>query len=394
MKKNNSIALKDLIVVIPFLMITAFFFISYFLYPKQIRSETEYRFLAPMPEISPDKLQDFPSEFEKYFNDQLPYREDFLKLFSRFELMSGKLKVRDLYIVNDFLLPQEYLYPMSSVAESAGKTNALMNYAIENGKKVAYISLPYKTSVYNYMLPSYLQNNFGELNFEHFTSQLDPKIKVCDAFLCYEGHSRDELEKYFFKTDLHWNMKGAGVAFRYILDWLYNEELIDTAVSDDEIIENSYMENTRYLGDLNRRYSFLFPTNEAIPVFNENETGIKYYLSYSDDGYTLDRSSITDTTAENGVATYNSVYSNNLGYIKMVNDDSLLDTHILVIKDSMANAMTDMFSHVFKTTEFIDIRALKEVDLYRVIKDSKAGIVVLMYHQDNITGEMFNFSSN
>lgn len=382
---------SNLIVIIPFLLITAFFFVLYFIYPKQIKSETENRLLAQRPILTHENILSFPRNFEKYYNDQFPYRESFLKMFSRIELSLGKTIIRDLYISKGFLLPQEYQYSQSDVSKSAEKTNALMNFVVSTGKKGGYIALPYKTSVYNYMLPTYLQNNYGELNYEHFVNQLDARIKVCDAFRCYEGQTSSEVEEYFFKTDLHWNVKGAGVAFNYILDWLYEEKLINTPIKNDELFNYSYIDNAKYLGDLNRRYSFLFSTNESIPVFKDTDKKVKYYLSYFEDEYTLDTDSIKDRSVNEATQTYNSVYSNNLGYYKMVNEDSLLDTKVLVIKDSMQNAMTDMFLQVFNTTEVIDIRSLKEVELYQIIKESKADFVLLMYHQDNITGDMFNF---
>lgn len=395
MKKHRSSKIQNLIVVLPFLFVTFFFSLSYFLCPKQIKSEAENRYLAQMPEISIRNMSKFPKEFEKFINDHLPYRESFLKLYSRLEIASGKIKIRDLYNIDGLLLVREYLYPEDKLSQSAKSTNELFYHAMKNGKQFIYISLPYKTSVYNYMLPEYLQTNYGELNFDNFASRLDEKIKVCDAFRCYDDYSHTQKEKYFFKTDLHWNIEGASVAFQYIMDWLYQEKLITSPINNDNVYSHAYLKNTQYLGDLNRRFSYLFPTNEAVPVFKDTgnvpENKIKYYLTYNNNEYTFDRLSISDTTQKAGAATYNSIYSNNLGYIKMVNDDAIFDTEVIVIKDSMANTMVDMFPQIFKTTEFVDIRALKDVGIYQIIENSNADMVLLMYHQNNVTGEMFGF---
>ena len=389
MKQKNCKQTENLILIIPFLCITVFFFVLSFLYPKYTLSLTENRMLAQPPVLSRQTIASFPGDFEKYFNDQFPGREKFLKLFSRLQLVSGKIKVRNLYIVNGFLLPQEYLYSDSDLAVSAEKTGALMRYIASVGKKGCYVSLPYKTSVYNDMLPAYIQNNFGELNYMNFVGRLDPGIKTCDAFRCYQG--RDSLEQYFFKTDLHWNAKGAAVAYQYILQWLYEEKFIDSPVHSKLNFDFAYIEDTPYMGDLNRRFSYLFSTHETIPVFNSGEKPVQYYLSYDSDQYTLDKDEITDQSLNDGSENYNSVYTLNRGYYKMVSRDALLDTGVLVIKDSMQDAMTEMFSSVFQTTEVVDIRYLEDTALSQIIKDSEAGLVLLMYHQNNVTGDMFDF---
>jgi hypothetical protein len=69
----------------------------------------------------------------------------------------------------------------------------------------------------------------------------------------------------------------------------------------------------------------------------------------------FDKASIQGEALPEG-QTYDSVYTKNIGYYKMVNDNSLLDTNVLIIKDSMQNPMTDMFSYMFNTSEIVDIR--------------------------------------
>jgi hypothetical protein len=385
--KNEKI---NLVVIIPFLFITVFFSIMFLKYPKKLKSDAENRLLAEKPTLEYESINSFPADFEKYYNDQFPFRENFLKMFSRLQLSLGKIKVRDLYIANGFLLPREYLYPKKDISISAKKAAELMSFVRSAGKKGAYISLPYKTSVYNYLLPKYLQSDTGELNYEHFTSELGPDIKTCDAFRCFNGENHSSIEEYFFKADLHWNAKGAGAAFKYIMKWLYDEEFINEPFYKELAFEYTY-KSAKYLGDLNRRFSFLFPLSENIPVFKDTVEPVKYYLTYNSEDYTLDRSAIIDQTLEPGFESYNSVYSNNIGYYKMVNDNSLLDANVLVIKDSMENAMTDMISKTFKVSEIVDIRSLEDIGLYQVISDSNADLVLLMYHQNNVTGNMFDF---
>ncbi|NLE26377.1 MAG: hypothetical protein GX625_13735 [Clostridiaceae bacterium] len=312
-----------------------------------------------------------------------------MELFSRIELSQGKIKVRDLYISNDYILPIEYLYSEKDIALSSGKTNELISFIEKCGKKAAYVALPYKTYVYNYMLPSYLQSNYSEQNYNNFIKALHPDIKTCDAFRAYENHSINDLESYFFKADFHWNAKGAGEALLYTVDWLFSEKLIDEPKPEALTFDYTYLDDN-YIGDLNRRYSFLFSTRESIPIFKENESEIRYFSSYNSEDYSLNKASIKGDALPEG-QTYDSVYTKNAGYYKMVNDNSLLNTKVLVIKDSMQNPMTGMFSYLFNTSEIVDIRALKELSLFTIIEESNADLVLLMYHQNNVTGEMFDF---
>ncbi len=378
-----------ILIIIPYILITLFFSIAFFIYPKQIKSESENRYLAPFPEMSRETIKDLPASLEKYYNDHFPFRENFLELFSRIELSQGKIKVRDLYISKDYILPVEYLYSKNDIAQSAEKTNKLMDFIKASGKKLGYVALPYKTYIYSYMLPTYLQNNYSERNYKNFTDELDPDIKTCDAFNSYKNHSIEDIETYFFKSDFHWNAKGAGEAFLYMMDWLFSENLIDEPKPSITAFDYTYL-NDNYIGDLNRRYSFLFSTKELLPVFKSSEDQIRYYTTYNSHDFSLDKASIQGDALPNG-QTYDSVYTKNAGYYKMVNDNSLLHTKVLVVKDSMQNPMTEMFSYMFNTSEIVDIRALKDISLYTIIENSDADLVLLMYHQNNVTGEMFDF---
>ena len=390
MKQSETNSKKsNLFIFIPYIIITIYFFFAFFIYPKQTKSESENRYLAPFPVIDRSSLQDLPSGLEKYYNDHFPFRENFMELFSRIELAQGKIKVRDLYIVDGFILPIEYLYTEKDIDLSAEKTNELMSFIEACGKESAYVALPYKTYIYNYMLPSYLQNNYSEQNYNNFTKRLHPDIKVCDAFRAYKNHSIEDTKAYFFKTDFHWNAKGACEAFLYTINWLFSENLIDEPKPENITLDYTYLDDN-YIGDLNRRYSFLFSTKESIPIFKENDSEIRYYSTYGSEDYSMDKASIQGDALPEG-QTYDSVYTKNLGYYKMVNDNSLLHTKVLVIKDSMQNPMTEMFSYIFNTSEIVDIRALKDVSLYTVIEESDADLVLLMYHQNNVTGEMFDF---
>lgn len=390
MNQNDMNAKKiNLLIIIPYILITVFFSFAFFIYPKQTKSESENRYLATFPVIEISNLQNLPSGLEKYYNDHFPFRENFMELFSRIELAQGKIKVRDLYISDDYILPVEYFYTEKDIALSAEKTNELMSFIKACGKKSAYVALPYKTYIYNYMLPSYLQSNYSEQNYNNFIKALHPDIETCDAFRVYENHSIKDLESYFFKSDFHWNAKGAGEALLYTVDWLFSENLIDEPKPEGLTFNYTYLDDN-YIGDLNRRYSFLFPTKESIPIFKDNESEIRYFSSYNSQDYSLDKASIQGEALPEG-QTYDSVYTKNIGYYKMVNDNSLLNTKVLVIKDSMQNPMTGMFSYLFNTSEIVDIRALKELSLFTIIEESDADLALLMYHQNNVTGEMFDF---
>ena len=96
MKQSETNSKKsNLFIFIPYIIITIYFFFAFFIYPKQTKSESENRYLAPFPVIDRSSLQDLPSGLEKYYNDHFPFRENFMELFSRIELAQGKIKVRE-----------------------------------------------------------------------------------------------------------------------------------------------------------------------------------------------------------------------------------------------------------------------------------------------------------
>jgi hypothetical protein len=53
----------------------------FFKYPKKLKSDAENRLLAEKPALEYESINSFPADFEKYYNDQFPFRENFLKMF-------------------------------------------------------------------------------------------------------------------------------------------------------------------------------------------------------------------------------------------------------------------------------------------------------------------------
>lgn len=72
------------ILAVSFLIIIFSIGIIFIISEKMEKNEVENRQLAVMPEFRIAKLDPFPSQFDEYFTDHFPYRNQIIKEYSKF----------------------------------------------------------------------------------------------------------------------------------------------------------------------------------------------------------------------------------------------------------------------------------------------------------------------
>lgn len=67
------------------------------------------------------------------------------------------------------------------------------------------------------------------------------------------------------------------------------------------------------------------------------------------------------------------------------------NTNLLVLKDSYANAIVPFLAQHFSDTYVLDLRHYKEKSVYQYIKDHDINVVLILYNDTNLSGEMYSF---
>ncbi|MCC3869713.1 DHHW family protein [Terrisporobacter mayombei] len=382
---NNK---KAKYIAIPFLIsIIAILFIHTISKDKEI-SASENRALAQIPTVEDVKKEDFTTKFENYFSDQFPFREELSQLYNKVELMLGKNKIKNYYVLeNNWVMPTPIdVFSEEDLKDSAEKINELSQAALKSNKKVYYASTPHKESMLTHLYPKFTKglNNATE-NKNKFKSYLDKDkidfIDIDEDFL--SKFNEKEREKLYFKTDHHWNGIGAYEGFKTIMEEMKKTESIKNINWDNYI--KTDLKKGYFLGSYNLNLNNLVKEDEDIPYVHSKNKHKYEYFKY-------DGKKETKGKEEDFVATrihedeilYGGAYmfGNACNILKIKNKDALNDKKILIIRDSYQAPTSWLFADMFSEVQLVDPRYTEKLDLSikEIIEDSDADIVMFMYN--------------
>ncbi len=195
-------------------------------------SESEKRELAPMPSLSLDTIETFPTEFEAFFDDHLPWRSDIIQLNTSIDLLvfdtvdnpkviRGKndwlfyknaldLSPLDSYIKGSLFTPEE----LGQITDILTKINDI---AEKNDVQFVLVMIPDKERVYADYLPSAFSKAsdyraYSQL-YSHLTQYSDITIVDLEPTL-QEGRT---YYPTYFQTDTHITRYGGYLGTQEIL---------------------------------------------------------------------------------------------------------------------------------------------------------------------------------
>lgn len=380
------------LVIVPFFVLLLALLILGLRMPDESYGEAESRKLAQRPALSL-ALTDFSSfsrRWDDYTVDQFPFRAELLRDYSAIQKALGKMFARDVYILDDgWMLSPIYRsdpQQLEAYAEALKKAQAAVSVPIVS------CVLPEKNDVLHDLAPKYYDNSINEQNLVLLMDALDaaeiPAIDVGKVFLELPLAERKDC---YYKTDFHWNHRGACLAAEEICG-----RLAELGILEPEALPNAnaflwkdLSAEHRYQGDLNRRFSNVYPMQEQIPFYEiaQNDT-----LRYYDKDGPVSREALVGSGLQETVLDYNGLSTYNLGYWRVENPGLPEGRHVLILKDSFQNACSDYLTAAFASMTVVDPRyADPPLDLQTLIRQSRADLILLMYHQDNLSPELIDF---
>jgi hypothetical protein len=227
--KINIIKIRDVIISIGFVLLVIFPAMQS-IYPVVPEVEnTENRKLADEPVFDINRLDPFPAQYEKYFNDHFSLRNQFIKLKSKLIINAlQKSPMPDKVIFGKdgwmFLVKNE-------LAEYRG-TNIMKQVDIEKVvkeflRREAYLNkrntklyiaiAPIKYSIYPEFLPSYVDKVNRKTRTDLIVKELnDSGLNVLDLRPVLLKEKKNGL--LYYKTDNHWNSLGGFYAYKALIN--------------------------------------------------------------------------------------------------------------------------------------------------------------------------------
>ena len=189
---------------------------------------TENRNLAQEPTFGVGSIADYPSEFEAYFNDNMPFRSKFISLNTRIDYYIYKMTLgKDAFVGRDNWLfysavmdgdpiSSYYgsdIYSEEKLEQIAAKFVETRDYFASQGMEFVLFIAPNKERIYYEQMPDWYGvpgETYRALQVvEYLRANTDIKVVYPYEELMAAKENLDCL--IWLKTDTHWNSVGAYV---------------------------------------------------------------------------------------------------------------------------------------------------------------------------------------
>lgn len=362
-------------------------------------SEVENRTLMQKPSFNKNTLisGEFFRNYETYFADQFYKRDFFIKAYTQAQLLMNKTMLNNVIIADDHWLmePPVTSVKRSTYRDSISKLNDLAIYASDNNISLNLALVPHKKNALSFIYPESIKKSVGNEASQYFVSQIEPSIRNIDVSKALlNDHNENQLKDMYFRTDHHWNMKGAFKAYQYIIDGL-DEQLLQTDLKKP--IDNYAMvcnENARFIGSYNKKIFGLkdYDAEFLCGYYPKNQSDLVKFNGVSSKGQTISefKEVFGKSMNSNKTINYAGITSNDFAEIKF-EYNNLSSINLLILKDSYANAIVPFIAKHFRKTNVIDLRHYHEMNVYDYIEKNNINAILILYNDSNLTGEMYYF---
>ncbi len=317
--------------------------VCFFLQDDKEFSENENRYLAQRPDMSAEDVLsgEFMEDTEQYINDQFPQKDFWTGFKSDLLRLTGSREIGGVYLAKDGYLIEKWLPEDFDRQLLAANTETVSSFAaLHPEQKVSLMLVPTAGMILGDKLPKGAPMFDQEIAYEIVRENLDGADLV-DLNPLFIQHSAEAL---YYKTDHHWTSRGAFLAY---CAWC--EMNGQSADSDDFEIETvtAEFQGTLHSKVLGTHCPFdsieLYRRKDELPCHVEFNFG----KTHSETVFAMDRLSQKDK--------YQVFLNGNHPEIT-IKTAQTNGKHLLMIKDSFANAFIPFLIGDYETIHIIDPR--------------------------------------
>ncbi len=335
MKKSN-------IVFSIFFLIVIFFFFFYNVFVEdKIFSYNENRELAQEPKLSMETLLNgsYMEDVEVYVNDQIAFRDMFVKLSTNVKLMLGQKEVNNVYVCDDYLIEK---FEKTKIDDKLLQQNLVYIEEFMDKYNNSYISIvPTSTEILGYKLSKYTDN----INQKETIERIVQGKNNIDIYSKLLEHNMEDI---YYRTDHHWTSLGAYYGYVSICDKL-GLSTIDLEDFNVEVIDNKFSGTIQSKVNLDFGYDTLYkytvkglqPKYQRVVDENFNEVSGSLY----DENKLKTKEKYAVYIGGNSAITR--IYSENIKENK---------GRLFMIKDSYSHSLVPFLTNHYSEIVLIDLR--------------------------------------
>lgn len=389
--------------------------------PKQTFSENENRALASWPVYSFVALKDgsYMSGIQSYLSDHFPLRDPFMTLKTKYEMLTGREEINDIYLAKDGYYIEAYKTPKQQkkiITQFQKLQDAITTGAKEN---IRVMLVPTAISTYNAKLPNCAPDR-GVLRQVDTMNEIYaalPNMQKVDAWSALQAAAAQEAESLtqtavhadtaqpltdtghadtaqsvagecdsgsdisatglYYHTDHHWTTHGAYVGYQAYCD----------AAGLSSIPEADFQKTcvtTDFHGTIFSKLHDSTVPGDAITLY-ENPAN-QLTVSYPDTGEVTDTLYNRDYLAQKDK--YSIFLSNLHPLVEITNATADSDRQLVLIKDSYANSMVPFLVHHYQKIYVFDTRYYRFGPSSFINEHPEVTDVLLLYNMNTIDTDL------
>lgn len=358
-----------------FLLVVLIVSLCNFFAPKKEMLEMENRKTTPKPMFSLDSLFDgsYGEKWNAYVCDQFILRDELIDFKCFVDQVIFRKKEENQIILGDekWLFTKQFVGNVEKEKSFEKNINAIKIFSEETTVPVTFMMVPSASFIYSDMLPIGApmidENHYFNVAQETLAASLD----FIDLREKYKAHKEEYI---YYKTDHHWTMQGAHIAYESFLnahnalpkDWNL-EKKIEVPFYGTHYTKSRLWDAT---SDTLTYYSLDYPLH-IYDIKGEAEFGTPRSLSI-----------INEEKLKN-YDKYAAYIDGNHGYSVIEGDGS---GKILIVKDSYGNSFAPLFVHDYEKIGIVDFRNYA-YGLESLIEKEEYDEVLILYSFQSLWGD-------
>lgn len=367
---NNKIKKLNIMLFCGFLAIV---FIANLMSKDVVFSPNENRNLSQKPEFSWDSLisHQYTSDFEDYVTDQFIVRDRWVEGKTLMERLLGKVENNGVYFGKNGMLIERLANVNKELVDRNVQYINKFAQSLNPDVNVDMMLIPGASAIMKDQLP-YVSDDIDQLALiDEIASKMSERVQFVNVNQTFLNHNQEDI---YFKTDHHFNIYGAGIAFEAYANalGLAVPQYASEVVSDG------------FLGTLGSQSGAYYnEKDEIVKIFNDENIEVYY-----PDKDVKDHNVYMEENLE--VKDKYTYYLNGNHSMVNIKTNHPEKEKLLVIRDSYANIFTPYLLEDFSEITLVDLRYNK-MPMSQYVAENDIDRVLIFYSGKNFMSDI-NFT--
>lgn len=329
-------------------------------------------------------FEGFVDEVQKgYLSNRFAYKNDFLNLNGLFARLTGRRTLNNVVKLNNGMLGEVILK-----RDTTAQANVIIDFSdYLSGQNIPflYVQMPYKESLDGQSFPVGITSYINKYADDMLSQLSVGKVETLDLRPLL-AQTPEMLERYFYRTDLHWNSDGAFAAFQEILSYLHElfpDGNIDLTYAQADQWERHSIDDW-FLGSWGSRVGIFFGGTDSViwytPKFDTEMScaiPINGWLYRGDFTKANIRTHRLEKKDYFGVNIYMNMHiGGDYPLVQHRNVNAPSPLKVMMLKDSFTLPLQAYLSTVFQEIDVIDPRHFTECTIAEYVERTEPNIVI------------------